>query len=141
MSLTLQGMTAFLKERPFCVLATVSAAARPEAAFVAYSSNTELEIIIGTSNNSRKYENIVKNKSAALVVADSDGEVQYEGDVDVISGQDYEALMAAGRFEKLAGFDKYRDDPTQVYLRIHPTWIRFILHGDTDRVEEFTEFA
>jgi nitroimidazol reductase NimA-like FMN-containing flavoprotein (pyridoxamine 5'-phosphate oxidase superfamily) len=141
MSLTLQDVLAFLSTRPFCVIATASDVARPEAAFVAYSINNNCEIIIGTSNESRKYKNIVQNNTVALVMADTAGEVQYEGEVEIISSQDYESLMAEGRFEQLSGFDKYRSDPAQVYLKIRPTWVRFILHGELDQVIEFTEFA
>jgi hypothetical protein len=70
-----------------------------------------------------------------------DGEVQYEGEVEVISVPEYESLTKEGRFELMPGFDKYRQDPTQVYLLIKPTWIRFIVHGDEDRIEELREFV
>ncbi|HVV26206.1 MAG TPA: pyridoxamine 5'-phosphate oxidase family protein [Candidatus Saccharimonadales bacterium] len=135
------ALTAFLQARLLCTLATVTAAGRPQAAFVAYVSNARHEIIIGTSNQSRKFKNLTHNKSVALVIADETGEVQYEGQVGLITLADYEALLAAGDFQQLAGFDKYRHDPDQVYLKIKPTWIRFIVHGEPDQVHEFTEFA
>jgi nitroimidazol reductase NimA-like FMN-containing flavoprotein (pyridoxamine 5'-phosphate oxidase superfamily) len=141
MSLTKQDAATFLEARIFCVIATVNDQGRPEAAFVAYSSNNDLEMIIGTSNSSRKYANILQNSAVALVIADTAGEIQYEGKAEVITSQDYESLMAKGRFKKLSGFDKYRDDPTQVYLRIQPTWLRLIVHGEADQIAEFTEFA
>lgn len=131
----------FLGGRSFCVIATVDQQTRPEAAFVAYTSNDRLEIVIGTSNQSRKYQNIMRSNAVALVMADTDGEVQYEGDAEVISVADYEALAAEGRFTLLSGYEKYRNDPTQVYLKISPTWIRFTLHGEKDQITEHTEFA
>jgi nitroimidazol reductase NimA-like FMN-containing flavoprotein (pyridoxamine 5'-phosphate oxidase superfamily) len=134
-------MAAFMKEHFLCVLSTVNEQGRPEAAFVGYVSCRDHEIIIGTSNESRKFQNLQRNASVAIVIADQTGEVQYEGKAEVITGSDYEALVADGHFGKLPGLDKYRDDPAQVYVRVRPTWIRFIVHGETDQVREFTEFA
>jgi nitroimidazol reductase NimA-like FMN-containing flavoprotein (pyridoxamine 5'-phosphate oxidase superfamily) len=133
-------MMAFMEERFLCVLSTVNEQGRPEAAFVGYVSCRDHEIVVGTSNKSRKFKNIQQNKSVAVVIADQTGEVQYEGEAEVITGSDYEALVAEGHFGKLPGLDKYRNDPTQVYIRIRPTWIRFIVHGNTDQISEFTEF-
>lgn len=135
------AMVAFMEERFLCTISTVNETGRPESAFVGYICNANQEIIIGTSSKSRKFKNLEQNKSIAIVIADQTGEVQYEGEAEVITAAEYEALIAENRFAKLPGLDKYRDDPTQVYLRISPTWARFILHGDADQVAEFTEFA
>ena len=136
-----QAMIKFMDERFFCVISTVGADARPESAFVAYVSNDAHEIMIGTSNLSRKFKNLTQNKSVAIVIADLTGEVQYEGQVELLTTQAYEALLHEGKVKKLSGFDKYRNDPTQVYLKITPTWIRFTVHGEADQITEFTEFA
>lgn len=137
---TKQALIAFMAERSFGVIATASTEAKPEAAFVGVVSSSDLELVIGTSNKSRKFQNIQQNKSIALVMADMTGEVQYEGEVEVITPDAYDELIAAGTFKKLGGYDKYRNDPSQVYLHIRPTWIRFIVHGENDQVTEFTEF-
>jgi nitroimidazol reductase NimA-like FMN-containing flavoprotein (pyridoxamine 5'-phosphate oxidase superfamily) len=136
-----KAMTSFMAERFFCVVSTVGADSRPESAFVGYTSSDSHEIIIGTSRQSRKFQNVSKNSSVAIVIADMSGEVQYEGDVEIITPEAYDKLIAAGRFNKLGGYDKYRNDPTQMYLHIKPTWIRFIVHGENDQITEFTEFA
>jgi general stress protein 26 len=136
-----QEIATFLEARFLCVISTVDENARPESAFVGYSSNENLEVIIGTSNESRKVRNISQNKAVALVIADTSGEVQYEGNAEAITAQEYESFMAEGRFKKLPGFDKYRNDPTQIYLKVTPTWIRFIVHGKEDRIEELRQFA
>lgn len=141
---TKQDVVAFLRERFLCVISTVGENAKPEAAFVAYTSNNDLGLMIGTSNKSRKYQNLLQNKSVAVVIADQIGEVQYEGEVEILTSADYEALLTAGQFQKLAGYDKYRNDPEQVYLKLTPTWVRFIVHGppgeSKDQITEFTEF-
>lgn len=140
-----QGIFAFMAERFLCVISTVDENAKPEAAFVAYTASENLQIMIGTSNKSRKYQNLLQNKSVALVIADQIGEVQYEGEVEILTSADYEALLTAGQFQKLAGYDKYRNDPEQAYLKLTPTWIRFIVHGPPgegkDQITEFTEFS
>jgi nitroimidazol reductase NimA-like FMN-containing flavoprotein (pyridoxamine 5'-phosphate oxidase superfamily) len=136
-----KALKAFMNEHFLAVIATANLEGKPEAAFVGYVCNSKYEIVIGTSNKSRKYKNITDNKSVALVIADTKGEVQYEGMVDVLKARDYESLVESGQFSKLPGLDKYRDDPTQVYLKLSPTWIRFITHGDANLVTEYTEFV
>ena len=136
-----QDMLDFLCDRFLGVISTVSDQARPEAAYVGYSCNDDFELIIGTSSNSRKAKNLSKNTAVAFVVADLTGEVQYEGTAEPITGEAYQTMMDEGRFKKLPGFDKYRNDPTQIYLCIRPTWARFLVHGDTDQIAEFKEFV
>lgn len=141
MSLNRQQLKAFMDEHFLCVLSTVSEDLRSESAYVGFISNEGYEIIIGTSNQSRKYKNLTRNRAVSIVIADTTGEVQYEGKAEVITPENYETLIAENSFKKLPGLEKYRNDPTQVYLRIRPTWIRFILHGEPDQLTEFTEFA
>ena len=138
---TAQALRDFMAARSLCAIATVTADSRPEAAYVAYTSNENHHLIVGTSSKSRKYQNLLQNQAAAVVIADTEGEVQYEGTVEVITPEQYQAAFTAGEFPKLPGFDKYRSDPSQVYLQITPTWIRFIIHGETDQITEITEFA
>ena len=139
-----QQVLEFMQKRFLCVISTVGKNSKPESAMVAYVSSDKFELIIGTSNLSRKYQNILQNNSVAVVIADTTGEVQYEGEAEILTSADYELLLAAGQVQKLAGFDKYRSDPAQVYLRLTPTWIRFIVHGpsgeDADQITELTEF-
>jgi general stress protein 26 len=132
------NMLDFLNERKYCVISTVDANDKPESAFVAYS-NEGLELFIGTSNKSRKFANLIANPSVAVVVADETGEVQYEGQAMVVDPENYSEVEES-HLSKIPGSRKYRDDPTQVYIHISPTWIRYIEHGEPDIMEEFTEF-
>ncbi len=136
-----QKLQEFMNTRFLGVISTVDHNSRPESAFVGYSVGAGFEVIVGTSKFSRKAKNILSNDSVALVVADETGEVQYEGRASQIEKSEYEALIEKGRFKQLEGSAKYRNDPDQVWLKIQPTWIRFIEHGEPDRVEEFTEFS
>jgi general stress protein 26 len=130
-------MIAFMDERIFCVISTVDGSGKPESAFVGFS-NEGLTLTIGTSNKSRKYKNLTGNPSVAIVIADQTGEVQYDGQAhEFKSGGEAEDK----HLSELPQSAKYRQDPNQVYIKIEPTWIRFIQHGEQDSVEEFTEFA
>jgi general stress protein 26 len=131
-------MQDFLNERTYCVISTVDADGKPESAFVAFS-NVGTDLFIGTSNKSRKFANLTTNPSVAVVVADEAGEVQYEGQAKVVDPLNYSEVEEE-HLSKIPGSGKYRDDPTQEYLHITPTWIRYIEHGESDNMEEFTEF-
>lgn len=133
-------MLEFLNKHILCVVSTVTEASLPESAYVGFICNDKLEMFFGTSNQSRKYKNLVTNPAAAVVVADTTAEVQYEGQAKEVSAEDYKALVSNGDCKELPGYAKYRDDPNQAYFRISPTWIRFIQHGETDTVNEMTEF-
>jgi general stress protein 26 len=131
----------FLNQRDFCVVSSVNSAGKPESAFVAYSSNDKLEFIIGTSSQSRKFKNISANPVVSVVVADLSGEVQYEGIVNEVFDTNSDENLISGHFAKLPGSKKYRQDPTQRWIKIKPTWLRYIKHGEEDIVKEITEFA
>ncbi len=138
---TKQRLLEFMDGRFLCVLSTVDPSSRPESALVAYSVGTGLELMIGTSKLSRKAKNISSNGAVAVVIGDETGEVQYEGRAVIIKKAEYDQLVREGRFKQLAGSAKYRDDPDQIWLRIKPDWVRFIEHGQPDKIEEFTEFV
>ena len=134
-------MIDFLKSQHLCTVSTVTPEAKPEAAYVGFTCNQDLEIVIGTSNKSRKFANLQSNPSVAIVVADLNSEVQYEGKATNITFAEYDNLVADKIFDGLPNIDKYRNDPNQVFVRIKPTWIRFLDHTNGNATEEFTEFA
>jgi general stress protein 26 len=131
-------MLSFLTERKFCVISTVDSNGQPESAFVAFT-NDGLDIFIGTSNKSRKFANLTANPSVAIVIADETGEVQYEGQATVVDRQNY-SEVEKNHLSQIPGSDKYRNDPTQEYVHVTPTWVRYIEHGDTDQIEEWSSF-
>lgn len=135
-----EDILAFLNTHVFCVVSTVTFDAKPEAAFVGFKHNDRLEFLIGTSRLSRKYQNLQTNPHIAIVVADTTAEVQYEGIAEEVRQDVYDQLVANGEFEALPGIEKYRGDPNQIFLKIKPTWLRFIQHGEEDSITETTEF-
>ena len=76
----IQLLYAFLKAHKLAVMATVSGDCVPQAAAVGFVVNQDLELVISSFYNSRKYENIKKNPRVALVIGWEKGKtVQYEG--------------------------------------------------------------
>ncbi len=126
-------MLKFMDERQLCVISTVGVDSKPESAMVAYIHDG-LELYIGTSNKSRKFQNLLTNPAVAVVIADESGEVQYEAQAQTVDKETISNVPV----EKLPGFEKYRNDPSQVYLHLKPTWVRFIQHGDVDQIEEWS---
>lgn len=134
-------MHEFMTSRMLCVISTVGADAKPESAIVGFTHTEDFEIVIGTSKKSRKHANLVANPYVAFVIGDSAGEVQYEGHAEILPDDDYQAMVEGGLITKLPGADAYRKDPNQVYVKVTPSWVRFIKHGEGGGMEEFTEFA
>lgn len=131
----------FMDNYQLCVISTVGSDLRPESAIVGFSHTEQATLVIGTSQKSRKYANILHNPHVAAVIGDEKGEVQFEGTAQVISSDDYDKLIERSNAKKLPGADAYRKDPNQKYIKITPTWIRFITHGETNSFKEFTEFS
>jgi general stress protein 26 len=129
----------YLQKHQFCVLSTVDANGRPQSAFVGFTVSDNLELLIGTSNQSRKYRNIMLAPTVSMVVGDTEGTVQYEGEAHVIDSQEEQQLLSE-HFGQVPGSAKYRQDPTQVWLKITPAWVRFTRHGAEDSIEELKEF-
>lgn len=134
-------MKDFMESRNLCVISTVDADAKPESAIVGYTRTSELELIIGTSNKSRKYANLLQNPHVAIVIGDETAEVQYEGTLEILQEGQYKDMVEQSHIAKLPGAAEYREDPNQVYMKVTPSWIRFLKHGEGGGMEEFTEFS
>lgn len=128
----------FLSERMFATISSVSEQGKPQSAFVGYSNNEDFEFLIGTSKLSRKYKNITANSAVSLVVADTKGEMQFEGVATEINNDESQDLITVSGFRALPGYDFYRNDPNQVLFKITPTWFRLINHEDRNKTEEYS---
>jgi general stress protein 26 len=137
---TRQKILNFLKQHDDCVIATIGENG-PEAATVGFSEAPELELTIGTLNDSRKYQNIKRNPHVAVVVGFS-GEVtvQYEGIVRELAGDELLERQKL-HFRKIPGVEHYKDEPGQVYFSISPAWIRITDYTQDEPVEELERFA
>lgn len=118
-----------LQREKYCIVSTVNANGSPESAFVAFSENNKLELMIGTSKKSRKFKNILANPNVAVVIG-SDGKstLQYEGIVRIAQSEELEDRLVA-HHKKQPGAKKYQSDPSEVYLLVLPKWLRLTKSG------------
>lgn len=116
----------FIAERKRLVLATAGVDGSPEAALVAYGDTPEGEIVIGTSNQTRKYANILKRNYVAVVVGWEAGQsVQMEGYIRILRAEEYDSYIDY-HLTKSPGAERYRDMEDQVYLIFKPGWARYV---------------
>lgn len=109
----------------FGVLSTISAENKPQSAVVGFTETEELELIIGTSRKSRKYQNILINPEVSMVIGwDENVTVQYEGLARVLMGEEI-SVYQKKHFAKQPSSKKHQDDPDEVYILITPTWVRY----------------
>lgn len=116
----------FVAQRKRLVLATVDPNGWPEAAFVAYGDTPDGRIVIGTSNQSRKYANI-RNRSYAAAVVGLEGSesVQLEGDIRILDPEEYDRYIDY-HFNKNPDAERYRHQSDQAYLLFTPQWARYV---------------
>jgi len=120
-----QWLKEFMASHPLMVISTLNAVGNPQSATVGFGSTDELELVFGTSRNSRKAGNILNNSKVAAVIGwDKDGTVQYEGTASLVAGADIETYSEL-YFAKNPMARGMKDKPGMCYFLIKPTWIRF----------------
>ena len=117
----------FLNSQQHMVITTVNEKANPQAAFVGFAQNRDLEIVFGTDMTTRKAENLSRNPNVALVVNGENYNVQYEGKAALLKGVELEKKKKKKK-KKVPGLKKYSQLTNQIYFKITPIWIRFIDH-------------
>jgi len=138
---TQQKILDFMVQHDECVIATVGADGLPQAATVGFSALPNLELTIGTSKASRKYQNILRGSRVAVVVGfNGDITVQYEGIARELTGEELDARKKL-HFQKIPGAQHFESEPDQVYLSIAPTWARLTDYSQAESVEELRQFA
>lgn len=90
---------------------------------MAYAIEKDLTIILSTHDDSRKWKNIEKNPSVALVFGwdFKTYNIQYEGKAELVkkNKEIEEIYYSANPF-----LTQYRDLPQTAYIRVRPAWIR-----------------
>src|SRR5581483_3968140 len=118
----------FMKENMLTVISTVDLnGKKPESAVIAFAETENFELIFGTKNTTRKYQNLKKNQNVSFVIGwDSErGTVQYEGIVRELSQQEssqYSSILVA----KNPRSEKFVHKEDQRYFLVKPTWIRVL---------------
>jgi general stress protein 26 len=119
----------------WCVMATVDGNSNPEAAIVGFSHNDELELIVGTSSQTRKFANLKANPRIAIAIGDNEAEVQYEGEVTQLDVS-VDAAWMEEHLRQVPAAKFYFEDPDQTWFKVKPHWIRLSVHSAEHRIEE-----
>lgn len=117
-----------LYETEVCTLATASSDGDPQAATVRFVADDEYTIYINTATTYRKYDNLVENPRAAIVVTQLTHDLQLEGDVTELKGD--QADRARELYIDKYGRSKYLSAPESTYFRVDPDWIRLLVDPD-----------
>jgi general stress protein 26 len=99
----------------------------PEAACVAVTITENLEIVFGTSADSRKSKNIALNPNVTFVIGGDETRkttIQIEGTALLLEDAERKTAeeLHCIRHPNSA---KYRNDPQQQYFKMTPHWIRY----------------
>jgi hypothetical protein len=121
-----EELVAFLNTLQLGRIATLGSDGRPQLANVAFSQTDALELIIGTSETSRKAINLLADSRVAFEATDPDKRytVQFEGHAHRLSAEEFEKFEA-GHFKKLPGSLPFKDIKGQVHFLLTPAWVRF----------------
>lgn len=122
-----QKILDFMRRQPLMTISTIHTDGRPQSAVVGFAEKESLEIIFGTSNTTRKYQNIANNPNVACVIGWDPKEpitVQYEGMARELSDEEAqtegEILIKKNPFAA-----RFRGDPLHRYFTVTPRWIRY----------------
>lgn len=121
----------FIRQHSLGVIATTSGN-DPEAAVLAFSENSELEIIFGTLSSYRKYRNLQENPKVAFVLGWDEEKaisVQYEGIAAEMPPHELEECIAI-HTKKNPASAKYAHRPEQKFFKVKPIWIRYVCLKD-----------
>lgn len=115
----------FIDKCSLATISTVSAEGKPQAAVIGIGQTANLEIIFGTFNTTRKYENIQADPSVALVIGWENGKtIQYEGTARELTPDEIQ-LVRDNYWTKNPGAKRYYADKRQRYFIVTPIWIRY----------------
>lgn len=119
----------FMKSHTLAVLATASSSAIPEASAVGISVMDNMQILFGTFNTSRKWENLQKNARVSLVIGWEHGKtIQYEGVAEeLMETEKAEALKI--HFANVPSFAKYVSDNQAILYRVKPESVKYSDHS------------
>lgn len=121
-------ISSFITSYDLGVIATNSINRKsPEAALVAVTITEKLNIIFGTSADSRKSKNITLNPNIAFVIGGDEMRkttIQIEGIASLLEDAERKTAeeLHCIRHPNSA---KYRNDPKQQYFKMTPHWIRY----------------
>lgn len=124
--MTTEFLYNFISKNKYAVLSTVTKDNFAEAALVGIAVTTDLKIIFDTVSTSRKYQNLIKNSSIALVIGwDNEHTMQYEGIAKIPNANELDKLLES-YFSVFPNGRKRKEEMKDiVYFGVTPKWIRY----------------
>lgn len=129
-----------MRAHPACVLSTMAPGSQPEAATVLFAVEDDFSLYFGTDRKYRKYNNLLGNPRAAVVVGtapDDPREVQIEGEIEMLEGSEDAELVKKVFETRNPAMVPFLKLPL-VYFRLRPTWVRFLdeTKGDINNFQQ-----
>jgi len=127
----------FIKKEKVGVLSTVTPDGKPEVAVMVISQTDNLELIFQTPTSYRKYENLKKNPSVAVVFGWDMEEfitVQYEGIAKEARGHEIDECRKI-HIAKNPKSEKYANLSENKYFKVKPKWIRYWDFNTDEKIE------
>jgi uncharacterized pyridoxamine 5'-phosphate oxidase family protein len=123
-----EKILALVKDNMLMVISTIDVGGdKTESAVVGFAETEDLEIVFCTSNTTRKYRNLQKNKNVSLVIGWDGrfGTVQYEGTAEELAGEDVKKYVDI-LITKNPQVAKFVDRDDQIFFLVKPKWIRML---------------
>jgi general stress protein 26 len=115
----------FVAKELYCVVSTAGIDNKPESALVAFSESSDLEIIFGTSTDTRKAINILNNPSTSIVIGlHGNISIQLEGRARIIPLEE-SGKYAEIHYKKQPGSKDYMDRPGECFVVVTVSWVRY----------------
>ncbi len=139
--MNLENVNTFLLSQDTCVLATITEDGKPMAATVGFSHGVDFSIIVATNESTRKYKNLKKNPTVALVVGVVlPRTVQYEGVAKEVTKEELGDRLEK-HFEKVPNAKRFAGDSGQRYFVITPEWLRLTDYSASEPIFETRQFS
>jgi len=125
------------------VVATAGADRVPQAALVGFTATDDLNLVFGTSNQTRKYQNLQTNPKVSFVIgtsAEARVTVQYLGTARELAGEELTQYQNV-HLAKHPRAKRVVLAPEERMFLVSPTWIRYSDYkGDPKVIFELTDF-
>ena len=122
---TKQDVYDFLNAYTTGAISTVNADGKPNAAIIGFGQTKDLQIVFGTGNTTRKYQNIMRDPHVAFAIGGGTPEtIQYEGVARELDKSELD-IVEATHWKKNPSSKKHAERPTERYFIVMPTWIRY----------------
>ncbi len=116
----------FIKSKSLAALSTVDKEGKPQVAIVGFSETEDFELIVGTFESSRKFQNIKHNAYVSLAIGWDEGKtVQYEGQAEEITDAAKIEELKRVMLAKMPSAAKYVGHTEERFLLIKPRAIRY----------------